>query len=196
MKEKAARIIRTATVPPVEALLLLLILYQHQNAAFGDMGDLLLSILFLSVIPVLAYPTAALLSREEDIRGIQRKMAFHFTFIAYLAAMLIGYATRCSELLQAVLDAYFLSALLLVIVNKVFRIKASGHACSCTLPYLILMYYFNWNIVVVIVCVILYAAEFWASIELKRHTVKEFLLGTVIACLIFVRTWWGIIFCM
>ena len=36
-----------------------------------------------------------------------------------------------------------------------------------------------------IVCLILYLAEGWASVELKRHTIKEFLGGTIVACLIF-----------
>ena len=87
------------------------------------------------------------------------------------------------------MDAYFLSVLVLTIVNKGLKIKASGHACSCTLPYLILTYYFSGY--VTIICLLLYLAEFWASVELKRHTVKEFFSGTIVAWAIFAGT-----FCM
>lgn len=37
----------------------------------------------------------------------------------------------------------------------------------------------------VVVCIILYLAEFWASVKLKRHTVKEFLAGSSVAGVIF-----------
>ena len=39
-----------------------------------------------------------------------------------------------------------------------------------------------------VICLILYLMEFWASVELKRHTIKEFLGGTIVACLIFAVT--------
>lgn len=32
---------------------------------------------------------------------------------------------------------------------------------------------------------ILYAVEFWASIELKRHIVSEFLIGSAVAAAVF-----------
>ena len=116
-------------------------------------------------------------------------MAFIFDFVSYLAVMVIGYCVGCNKMLQWIFNAYFLSVLVLTIVNKGFKIKASGHACSCTLPYLILTYYFSGYVTVI--CLLLYLVEFWASIELKRHTVKEFPGGTIIAWVIFAVT-----FCM
>ena len=116
-------------------------------------------------------------------------MAFIFNFVSYLAVMVIGYCVGCNKMLQWIFNAYFLSVLVLKIVNKGFKIKASGHACSCTLPYLILTYYFSGYVTVI--CLLLYLVEFWASIELKRHTVKEFLGGTIVAWVIFAVT-----FCM
>lgn len=92
----------------------------------------------------------------------------------------------CTRLLQLLFNGYFLSVLILTILNKVFKIRASGHACSCTFPYLVLIYYFGGYATVI--CLILYLAEFWASVYLKRHTRKEFLVGTVIAWIIFAGT--------
>ena len=89
-------------------------------------------------------------------------------------------------MLQWILNDYFLAVLVLTVINKVFKIKASGHACSCTLPYLFLSYYLGKYAVGI--CLLLYLAEFWASVYLKRHTVKEFLLGTITACLVFAVT--------
>ena len=90
-------------------------------------------------------------------------MAFIFNLVSYLAAMVIGYCVGCNIMLQWIFNAYFLSVLVLTIVNKGLKIKASGHACSCTLPYLILTYYFSGY--VTLICLLLYLAEFWASVE-------------------------------
>ena len=62
MKEKTAKVIRIITIPPIEALIILLILYGIKRDEFGNMGNLLMVILFLSVIPVCSYPIA---SRKE-----------------------------------------------------------------------------------------------------------------------------------
>lgn len=183
LKEKTARIIRVITIPPLEVLIMLLLLYGNRRSEFGTRGNLLIVIFFLAIVPICAYPLAARGKEKADTRSRQRKMAFIFNILAYLAAMLIGYACGYSQMLQWILNDYFLAVLVLTIINKVFKIRASGHACSCTLPYLFLSYYFG--VIAAIICLLLYLAEFWASVELKRHTVKEFLLGTAVACLVF-----------
>ena len=188
MKEKTAKIIRMITIPPIEALVMLLLLYGLKRDEFRTLGNLLMAILFLTVIPICSYPIAAMKKNQEEHRNNQRKMAFIFNFVSYLAAMLIGYLVGCSRMLQGIFNAYFLAVMILTIINKGFKIRASGHACSCTLPYLILSYCLGCGAAVI--CMIFYLAEFWSSIELKRHTVKEFLLGSAVACLVFV----GIVF--
>lgn len=183
MKEKTARIIRVITIPPIEALAMLLILYGAKKIEFGSMKNLLTVIVFLTIIPICAYPIASAIKGKEDTRNSQRKLAFVFNFSAYLLIMLIGYCKGYSPMLQRILNDYFLSVLVLTVMNKVFKIRASGHACSCTLPYLLLSYYFGRYAAVI--CLVLYLMEFWASIELKRHTIKEFLLGSGVAGIIF-----------
>ena len=86
-------------------------------------------------------------------------------------------------MLLTVLTAYLIAVLLLTVLNKVFHIKASGHACSCVLPYLFLIYWLGLK--AIIPCVLFYIAEFWASMVLKRHTAREFFLGSITALLAF-----------
>ena len=186
MRDKTAKMIRVITIPPIEALAMLLILYGVRRTEFGDMNGLLLGILFLSAIPALAYPLSFKVKGKKEKRDNQRNIAFAFNFLSYLAGMMIGYIMRCSEMLQWILLDYFLAVLILTIINKVFHIKASGHACSCTLPYLFLSNYLG--IYVAGICLVLYLMELWASVELKRHTVKEFLLGCLVAGMVFVVT--------
>lgn len=188
MKEKIAKIIRTITIPPIEVLVMLLILYRVKGVEFGDKENLMMAVLFLTVIPICSYPLASRKKKKEDNRNAQRNMAFVFNFFSYLAAMLIGYYMSCPKMLQWILNDYFLSVMLLTIINKVFKKRASGHACSCTYPYLVLSYYFGGA--VAFICLFLYLAECWASIELKRHTIKEFLEGTLVAWLVFAGTVW------
>ena len=40
MKEKTAKVIRIITIPPIEALIMLLILYGNKRDEFGNMGNL------------------------------------------------------------------------------------------------------------------------------------------------------------
>lgn len=166
----------------------ILILYGIKREEFGTLDNLFLAILFLTIIPICSYPIAIKKNSQRENRNNQRKMAFVFNFISYLAAMLIGYLAGCSKMLQWIFNAYFLAVMILTIINKGFKIRASGHACSCTLPYLILSDCLGW--IVAIICMVFYLAEFWSSIELKRHIVKEFLLGSVVACLTFLITVW------
>ena len=183
VKEKAAEIIRIITIPPIEALVMLLILYGAKREVFGNLKRLMMAVIFLSVIPICAYPMASGKRRGESDRNKQRNMAFAFNFLSYLAGMLMGYAMGCTRMLQWILNSYFLVVLILTIINKGFKIRASGHACSCTFPYLVLSYFFGNKAAVI--CLILYLAEFWASVTLKRHTIQEYLGGTVVACLVF-----------
>ena len=184
MKEKTAKIIRIITIPPIEALVMLLILYGLRHEEFGNLGNLLMAILFLTVIPICSYPIASRKKKQEEKRNHQRKMAFIFNFASYLTVMLIGYCVDCSRMLQWIFNDYFLAVLILTVINKVVKVRASGHACSCTLPYLFLSYCLG--PMAAVICMAFYLAEFWASIELKRHTVKEFLLGSAVACMVFV----------
>lgn len=90
MKEKTAKIIRIITIPPIEAMVMLLILYRLKQEEFGNLGNLLMAVLFLTVIPICSYPIASRKRGEQDMRNNQRNMAFIFNFLSYLAAMLIG----------------------------------------------------------------------------------------------------------
>ena len=104
MKEKTAKIIRIITIPPIEVLVMLLILYGVKQEEFGPPGNLLMPILLLAVIPTCSYPVASLKKKEKDNRNNQRKTAFLFNFLSYLAAMLIGYCVGCGSMLQWILN--------------------------------------------------------------------------------------------
>lgn len=131
----------------------------------------------LTISPFLAAVMLGILYRRFGAA-----MGAHSEIIAamgYLAAVIYGMEKTVSDILMWIFVSYFTAALALTVINRGFRIKASGHACSCVLPYLILSYFSGG--IVVTVCLVLYLIEFWASVYLKRHTISEFLTGSGVA---------------
>ena len=184
MKDKIAQIVRMITVPPVLILFMLLILFGVFGESFASLSELIMAVVFLSLVPACAYPMAKLRKNTvKDSRETQRNMAFILNLAGYLIALLAGKKMQCSEMMTCVLSSYLLAVLVLTFLNKICKIRASGHACSCTLPYLFLSYWLKG--VTVLVCMILYGIEFWASVYLKRHTVSEFLAGSITALVVF-----------
>lgn len=184
MKDTLAKAIRTITVPPILSAAMLLIFRYVYGNDFITVPLLILEILFFVILPVSAYPLTSMKKKEgESTRERQRKLAFLLNLLGYVLALLVGIACGCSQMLLTILLGYFLSVLVLTIVNKIFKVRASGHACSCVLPYLFFCHWLGNG--AIWLCAILYVAEFWASVRLKRHTVQEFLLGSVIAAGVF-----------
>lgn len=187
MKEKCAKIIRIITVPPILAASMLLILYKTFGNNFSTPLELWIAVLFLVIVPGIAYPLSFFLNNgSNNLREKQRHIAFLLNFFGYLAAIIYSYLTDCTLMFKWIMTAYFFAVLVLTIVNKGFKIKASGHACSCVLPYLFLSYWLG--LLAIIICICLYLIEFWASVSLKRHTINEFLTGSITAILVFAVT--------
>ncbi|MCB7318780.1 hypothetical protein [Lacrimispora sp. 210928-DFI.3.58] len=184
MKEKAAKMIRIITVPPFLAFVMLGILYRQLGFIIGTPPDIIVSMGCLTVLPACAYPISQIKSEfRNDQREYQRKMAFIMNLCGYLTAVIYGTVKGVSGALMWIFVSYLTAAIVLTIINRGFRIRASGHACSCVLPYLILCYFFGGKSIAA--CLILYLIEFWASVYLKRHTISEFLTGSAVAVVVF-----------
>ncbi len=179
MKQKFAMFIRVISIPPLMVTYLLTLLYFFHEGVFASTGEFIAALTFLAIIPALAYPVAAIVPKlRAGGRPMQRKVAFVASVIGYIGGFIYGAATRISKPVLTILSAYLISLLMLVLFNKVIKIRASGHACSVTSPIFFATYYFGFGAFVPAAA--LYAAIFWASLVTKRHTVREFLLGTVV----------------
>lgn len=187
MKEKIAKIVRVITVPPILATAMLVILYRSFGKEFASTAEMIMGILCLAVLPACAYPIAGAKKSQPDARENQRRVAFILNFAGYLAALLLGIILKYPKMLLSVFWAYFIAVLILIFVNKETHLRASGHAASCVLPYLVLSYWMGgWS---GLLCICLYGIEFWASVELKRHTAQEFLVGSLAAVGAFGCVW-------
>lgn len=185
IKEKIAKIIRAVTVPPVMVYLLLTILYFVKDGIIAGPAELILSILFLGIVPLFAYPLSALIpSLKKKGRKGQRKLAFILTFAGYLGAVIYGLIAHAAYRLMLIYHTYFISVLILIVFNKFIKIRASGHACSIAGPLFLMIYFIGWKSI--LPCVLLFAIVTWASLELKRHTFRELIWGQLTAAVAFV----------
>ena len=184
MTKLLAKAVRVVTIPPVMICALLLILYFARRSLFSSAGQLLWALLFLMVVPILAYPVSYLVPKwREKGREGQRSLAFLFSFAGYTGGAIYAFAAGVGDGLLLIFLTYFLSVLGLILLQKGFRQRASGHACSMTGPLILLSYFIGWWCVPP--CAVVFAIIIWASLALKRHTPKELILGSLTAGIAF-----------
>lgn len=184
VKEITAKVVRVISVPPIMALFLLLVMYLFKNGIYVHKMDFIVAIAALVVFPVLAYPVQSIFGdKGENKREEQRKLAFLFCLLGYTGLMMYGIIGNVSPDMKLICITYFLTVVILTIFNKILKIRASGHAASCSSPLVFIVYQFKWYLI--FPCAILFAAILWSSLELKRHTMKEFLSGAGICIMSF-----------
>ena len=184
-RENFIKIIRVITVPPVLVLLLLIILFVSKDTIFTDVTELIVSIIFLMLLPVAAYPLALVIPKyKEKGREGQRKLAFILSLVGYISALVYGLVAHVSQGLLLIFVTYVISVAILIVLNKIIMILASGHACSITGPLILTVYFIGWKCV--LPCLALFALIIWASLTLKRHTPRELITGGGSAVIAFV----------
>lgn len=192
-KERVAKFIRGITVPPCLVLVLIIILANSSRGIFKNWVEMIVAVFCLGIVPALAYPLQPYLKKyREGGREAQRNLAFLCNLIGFTIAVFFGYVFQVNIELQLIFHMYLLSVILLTICNKGLHLRASGHACGVTGPLLLLLYFGGVNYV--ITCVLLGILIAWASLELKCHTKKELVMGSLV-CLVAFLGAWGISLC-
>ena len=174
---KIAKVIRGVTVPPVMVASLLIVLWFGTNV-FSSVWEFTWMLLLLAVVPVLAYIAQKLLPGfREGGQKAQRKLAFVFSFLGYGAAVVV--CALCDAVPNQLYIAvvYLVSVVILTAINCLTPWHASGHACSLMGPLVLASLFVGWYAIPI--SLVVYVASFWASIYMKRHTVREFLLGSL-----------------
>lgn len=171
--------IRILTVAPVMALATLCTLYIAFPEIFGGIHMLILSIIFLFILPISAYPLQPVIPFFKDKgREGQRNLAMVFAVCGYVAGCVTNLFFPVGSALWIIYLDYLISGLLVVIINKIFHLRASAHACGIIGPMALLCYFgLPWAL---IPGLILYFSAMWASIKMKRHTLPQFIGGAII----------------
>ena len=175
---KIAHAVRIVCVPPVMVGVLLVLLYTLRDDVFANVVEMVASMLGLTVLPILAYPVSALIpSIRQKGREGQRSLAMYFSTVGYIGVFVYGLIAGVGTGLMHIYAGYLFSVIIILIGNKVFKVRISGHACSVSGPTVYSAYFLGiWGIIVGVFC---WAAILWASLVMKRHTLKEFILGTL-----------------
>ena len=181
MLAKFAKTIRFITVPPIIVTVELILLFFLEDV-FPTVLDFWLTLFFLAVLPALAYPLQKLIPAfRAGGQRAQRKLAFILSPIGYVGALVTAILRDAIPNLLYIAVVYLLSVILLLVINKLTPLHASGHGCSVCGSIILPCLFLGWY--AFIPGVILFGLSFWASVYLKRHTVREFLLGAACSAL-------------
>lgn len=176
--EKTAKVIRVLTVPPLMALMALTVLFVRVPQIFQGYVNYILSILYLTVFPLLAYPLQPLIPgfRKKGRVG-QRNLAMVFAVLGYVGGCVSALILHAAKSVLIIYIVYLISGLLILICDKVFHYKASGHTCGIAGPFALLV---SFGQTCGLFGIPVLAAAWWASLKIKRHTFEQLLGGTVI----------------
>lgn len=173
---KFCKIIRILTVAPLAAAAAVSILYFRGKGFFQNGLHYAISLLTLTVLPLLAYPVS-LVKAKENRRKFQRSLAIVFAVLGYIAGLIFALCTGAPNGEKVLYLTYLLSGLAIALSSFVFKYKSSGHACGIAGPAAILSYYLS---PFYIISIILLIPVFIASVQMKRHTVPQLIAGSII----------------
>lgn len=181
MKEKIAKLISVLTVVPIVAFFSVTLLYLNFRKDFKSVGWYLYSIFFLTLTPLLAYPLKKILPGFKDQgRDGERKLAFILAVSSYILGTIFVFILRAPVIVEKIFSAYIASGGMLAFVNKIVKVKASGHACGVSGPITLL---YNFLGASALWLFLLLPVVFWARIKLKRHSFKDLVTGTLVGIL-------------
>lgn len=179
--------IRSLTVAPLMACVMLFILYGSDKAFVGRTAGLAGSLVFLVALPLLAYPLQPLVPGYKDRgREGQRSLAMIFAVGGYVLGCLACLIIGAPASLWIIYLEYLLSGLLIFACNKLLHKKASGHACGVAGPAALLVYF---GIPAWIPALLVLAAVWWASLVMRRHTWGQLAGGTLIPVAVMAVLW-------
>ena len=177
-----AKIVRILSVAPVPAACLFVLMYTYGR--MNSIAELICGLLTISLLPLTAYPLQNLIPHFKNKgREGQRTLAMIMSTAGYVIAVSASVILDFSQSSRAVFLTYLLSGITLLIVNKVFKFRASGHACGLAGPMGVIAYLAGPTGFAVSGAVLLLVL--WSSLKLRSHTAPQFLVGAIIPNIIF-----------
>ena len=172
-------IIRKITIPPVFAVVLLFSACFSYPESFGAVWHMIGGIVFFAILPVLAYPLKKYIPGYKDKgREGQRSLAMIFSFAGYLLGTVVAFAFSANTIVKIIYLEYLFCGITMLVFNKLFKLKASGHACGVIGPMLLMIYFKLY--IAAAVCALFAIPVFIASVHTKRHTPMQLLGGALI----------------
>lgn len=178
MSIKVSKIFRILLLAPVIGGIMITTIMILKPYIFVSVLQFVLSLVCIVVLPMLAYPISYIVPgiREKGRDG-QRELAIVFSFVGYVLGFAFCFLFESSPEQKAMFLTYVLSATLLGLFSFVFKIKASGHACGVSGPVAYSTVFISpWCAFFFLALIFVYMS----SIKLKRHTLPQLIIGTII----------------
>lgn len=191
VKKRFFLIVRILTVVPLMCLVASILIYFLKPGFFASVTSFVMSIVFLTVFPLLAYLVWYILpTLRKGGRKTQRRTAVIFGLAGYLAAFIFSFIFKDSIQIKIYYLAYLISSITLFLGNITGgKFNPSGHAGGLMGPVTFLTIYispwfaFGYLIVVLVG---------YISISMRRHTILEFIVGGLVPVLVIVISYFFI----
>ena len=171
--------IRSITAPHIFAFLILTLLYALRPEYFGSVWFLVVGIVTLTILPLLAYPLQRFIPKFKDKgRAGQRKLAIIFSALGYLLGSVTVIALGAPTELKMLFVEYLLCGISILVSDKVFKFKSSGHACGIVGPVAMLVYLGLY--IPAAVAAVITVPVYISSIKTKQHTPLQLAVGSII----------------
>ena len=178
MSQKLSRSVRIITLAPFMATLLFVILYIVNPAYYANFLHFIAVILFIAAFPILAYPLSYIIPKiRKKGRNGQRSLAIVFSVLGYLFGFAFALISRAPNMEKVFYATYLISGILMFLLNFVFKVKSSGHACGVSGPVFCLSFLVSWFYLFGYFILVLVS---FASFKLKSHDTKEIIIGALI----------------
>jgi hypothetical protein len=168
-----------------------ILIYLLKPGFFASATSFAMSIVFLTVFPLLAYVVWYIVpTLRKGGRKTQRRTAVIFGLAGYLAAFIFSFIFKDSIQIKIYYLAYLISSITLFLGNITGgKFNPSGHAGGLMGPVTFLTIYispwfaFGYLIVVLVG---------YISISMRRHTILEFIVGGLVPVLVIVISYFFI----
>lgn len=176
------KIVRILTVAPIICLISSLIIYFTNKELYGSTLSFIMSLIFLVITPLLSYPIFYIFkSLRLKGRSFQRKLAIVFAYVSYIFVFAFSFIFHDSIQIIFYHLNYLLTATILYLSTKLFHFNASGHAAGVAGPITFLTLFispwfaFGYLLLILVI---------YCSIKMKRHTILEAIVGSLIPAFI------------
>lgn len=177
--DKVYKVIRIITVAPVLAIIMVGVVAESCEGIFPSPWHLVYSMFFLGVLPLLAYPLQKYVPVYKDKgREGQRNLAIIFAVTGFTMGCIMSFVFPASDGLQVIFLEYFCGAFAVLVFNKGFHMRISGHACGALAPVALFLYFGLYGAAVA--GTVLTVLVFAASIETRSHTFFQLIGGGLV----------------
>ena len=162
---------------PVVAIFSFSMLYFFKQG-LHNLNLLLISVIFIGIIPLFAW--TYLIKHPGDYEG-ERKLSFILDIISYPIGFVILAIESLHNTYTALSLSYLLNVIFLIVINKFFKYKASGHGAGIAGPAAALTIGFGLRGAL---SFLFLAPVFYCKIKLKDHTFMQLLAGASLSVLL------------